>query len=161
MNADHSQPSPIMLYTPEQRRRRDQSGWTRVQGILAPLQFLAFAISLILVLRFCWTGEGYGAATASILVKTTLLYAIMVTGALWEKEVFGRYLFAEPFYWEDMFSMLVLALHTLYVAGLLGGWIAPQSLMTIALAAYASYVINAGQFLRKFRLARVDARVTA
>ncbi len=161
MKAEHTQAAPTALYTPEQRRRRDQTGWTLVQGILAPLQFLAFAISLGLVLRYLATGDHYAAATASILVKTGLLYAIMVTGSLWEKEVFGRYLFAAPFYWEDVFSMLVLALHSLYVAGLLGGWFGPQALMTIALAAYASYVINAGQFLRKFRLARVDPRVTA
>lgn len=161
MKAEHTHSAPTALYTPEQRRRRDATGWTMVQGILAPLQFLAFAISLVLVLRYIISGENYGAATASILVKTGLLYAIMVTGALWEKEVFGRYLFAAPFYWEDVFSMLVLALHTLYVAGLLGGWFEPPVLMAIALAAYASYVINAGQFLRKFRLARVDARVAA
>ena len=161
MTADRTQPAPGALYTPEQRRRRDETRWTMVQGILAPLQFIAFAISLVLVLRYVWTGEAYGAATVSILVKTALLYAIMVTGALWEKEVFGRYLFAGPFYWEDVFSMLVLALHTLYVAGLVGGWFDPQALMTIALAAYAAYVINAGQFLRKFRLARIDTRVAA
>ena len=161
MTADRTQPAPAALYTPEQRRRRDETRWTMVQGILAPLQFIAFAISLVLVLRYVWTGEAYGAATASILVKTALLYAIMVTGALREKEVFGRYLFAGPFYWEDVFSMLVLALHTLYVAGLVGGWFDPQALMAIALAAYAAYVINAGQFLRKFRLARIDTRVAA
>ena len=39
----------------------------------------------------------------------------MVTGAIWEKVVFGRYLFAPAFFWEDVFSMLVLALHTAYL----------------------------------------------
>ena len=34
------------LYTPAERARRDAMVWTLVQGILAPLQFLAFAISL-------------------------------------------------------------------------------------------------------------------
>lgn len=103
------------LYTPAERARRDASGWTLVQGILAPVQFLAFAVSLILVLRFLATGQGYGAATASILVKTALLYAIMVTGAVWEKAVFGQYLFAPAFFWEDVFSFAVIGLHTAYL----------------------------------------------
>jgi hypothetical protein len=54
------------LYTPEQRARRDATVWTMVQGILAPLQLLACAVSAVLVVRFLLTGEGYIAATASI-----------------------------------------------------------------------------------------------
>jgi 3-vinyl bacteriochlorophyllide hydratase len=144
------------LYTVEERARRDASRWTVVQGILAPAQFLAFAVSLVLVLRFLWTGEGYGAATVSILVKTGFLYLIMVTGAIWEKEVFGQYLFAPAFFWEDVFSFAVIALHTLYIYGLWTGAFTPHGLMVVALAAYATYLVNAGQFILKLRRARLD-----
>jgi 3-vinyl bacteriochlorophyllide hydratase len=146
------------LYTPEQRRRRDASAWTLVQGLLAPLQFLVFAASLVLVMRYLATGSGYDIATASVVLKTLLLYAIMVTGCIWEKVVFGVYLFADPFYWEDVFSMLVLALHTAYLVALFGGWLGPRALMLLALAAYAAYVINATQFVLKLRAARLAAR---
>ena len=146
------------LYTPEQRRRRDASAWTLVQGLLAPLQFLVFAASLVLVMRYLATGTGYDIATASVVLKTLLLYAIMVTGCIWEKVVFGVYLFAEPFFWEDVFSMLVLALHTAYLVALFGGWLGPRALMLLALAAYAAYVINATQFVLKLRAARLAAR---
>jgi 3-vinyl bacteriochlorophyllide hydratase len=149
------------LYTAEERARRDASGWTMVQGILAPAQFLAFAVSLVLVLRFLWTGEGYGAATVSVLVKTGFLYVIMVTGAIWEKEVFGQYLFAPAFFWEDVFSFAVIALHTLYIYGLWSGAFTPHGLMVIALAAYAAYLVNAGQFILKLRRARLDQGVAA
>jgi 3-vinyl bacteriochlorophyllide hydratase len=54
--------------------------------------------------------------------------------------------------------MLVLALHTAYLAALFGGWLAPQGLMLLALAAYAAYLINATQFLLKLRAARLAAR---
>jgi 3-vinyl bacteriochlorophyllide hydratase len=145
------------LYTAEERARRDASPWTLVQGVLAPAQFAVFAVSLILVLRFLLTGEGYGAATASILVKTGFLYLIMVTGAIWEKEVFGQYLFAPAFFWEDVFSFAVIALHSLYIYALWAGALSPQGLMLTALLAYAAYVINAGQFLWKLRRARLDA----
>jgi len=145
------------LYTPEQRARRDSSRWTLVQGILAPVQFVIFLASLGLVLRYLATGEGYEAATMSILAKTLALYLIMVTGSLWEHAVFGQYLLAPGFYWEDMVSFVVIALHTAYLAALLTDALSPNGLMLLALAAYATYVINAGQFLLKLRAARLEA----
>jgi 3-vinyl bacteriochlorophyllide hydratase len=145
------------LYTPEQRRRRDASGWTLVQGILAPLQFLVFLVSLVLVSRFLATGEGALAATVSIVVKTAALYAIMVTGSVWEKVVFDRWLFAPAFFWEDVVSMVVLALHTAYLVMLIGDFGSERGRMLLALVAYATYAINAAQFLLKLRAARLDA----
>ncbi|MBV0914201.1 2-vinyl bacteriochlorophyllide hydratase [Anianabacter salinae] len=151
----------VRLYTEAERARRDATVWTLVQGVLAPLQFLAFAVSLVFVLRYLWTGEGYGAATVSILVKTGFLYAIMVTGSIWEKVVFGQWLFAPAFFWEDVFSFVVIALHTAYLWALLTGAMAPAGLMVLALAAYAAYVVNAGQFLWKLRMARLQGEVAA
>jgi 3-vinyl bacteriochlorophyllide hydratase len=151
----------VRLYTAEERLRRDQTVWTTVQAVLAPLQFAAFAVSLVLVLRFVVTGAGYEAATISILVKTALLLTIMVTGAIWEKVVFGQYLFAPAFFWEDVFSFAVIALHVTYVWVLLTGRLAPEGQMLVALAAYVAYVINAGQFLLKLRAARLEAREPA
>jgi len=144
------------LYTADERRRRDASRWTLVQGVLAPIQFVVFLISLCLVLRYLATGDGLAAATASIVIKTLLLYTIMITGSIWEKEVFGRYLFAPAFYWEDMVSMLVLALHTAYLAALIFDFLSPREQMLLALAAYASYAVNAAQFLLKLRAARLQ-----
>ena len=132
------------LYTPEERMRRDATPWTLVQGILAPVQFLVFLVSVGLVCRFLATGEGQGAATISIVAKTFVLYTIMVTGAIWEKVVF---------------SMLVIALHTAYLYALVTDALSIKGQMILALAAYATYVINAGQFLWKLRMARLQARL--
>ena len=145
------------LYTAEQRRRRDASPLTLVQGVLAPLQFLVFLTSLGLVLHFLVTGDGLAAATASVVIKVVALYAIMITGAFWERAVFGRYLFAAAFFWEDVFSFLVLGLHTAYLLALWQGWLGARGQMLLALAAYASYCINATQFLLKLRMARRQA----
>lgn len=149
--------APTALYTPEQRRRRDETRWTLVQGLLAPLQFLVFAISLVLVLRYLATGEGFAIATASIVLKTVLLYTIMVTGCIWEKVVFDVWVFAPAFFWEDVFSMLVLALHTAYLLALWQGALGARGQMWLALAAYAAYVINATQFVLKLRAARLQS----
>ena len=145
------------LYTPAEGARRDASGWTLVQGVLAPVQFLIFAVSLVLVVRCLATGDGVGAATWSVVAKTAALYAIMVTGAVWEKAVFGRYLFAPAFYWEDMFSMVVIALHTAYLGLLLAGIGTDRTRLFVALAAYAAYIVNATQFVLKLRAARLAA----
>jgi 3-vinyl bacteriochlorophyllide hydratase len=144
------------LYTTDERAKRDGTFWTIVQGVLAPVQFLVFLVSFGLVLRYLATGEGLAIAIASIVVKTITLYTIMITGCIWEKVVFGRYLFAPAFYWEDVFSMLVLGLHTAYLAALATGALTSRNLMYLALAAYLTYVVNAGQFIWKLRIARLD-----
>jgi 3-vinyl bacteriochlorophyllide hydratase len=146
------------LYTPEEKKRRDASPWTMVQGVLAPFQFLVFLVSLALVLRFLATGQGEQAATASVVIKTFVLYAIMVTGSFWERAIFGRFLFAPAFFWEDTVSMVVIALHTAYLVALLSGSLDSHRLMVLALAAYASYVVNAAQFILKLRAARLSER---
>jgi 3-vinyl bacteriochlorophyllide hydratase len=152
---------PRPLYTADERRRRDATPWTLVQGILAPLQFLAFGVSVILIARYLTTGHGLALAEASILVKTALLYTIMITGSVWEKVVFGRWLFAPSFFWEDLVSMLVLTLQTAYVAALLAGWGAPRDQLMIAVAAYGAYAVNATQFLLKLRAARLQGAPAA
>jgi 3-vinyl bacteriochlorophyllide hydratase len=144
------------LYTPEERIRRDSTYWTFVQGLLAPIQFFIFLGSLYFVLRYLLTGEGLETANESVVVKTLTLYTIMITGCIWEKVVFGRYLFAPSFYWEDVFSMLVLALHTAYLYAMYTQKLQGVELMYLALAAYATYVVNAGQFILKLRAARLD-----
>jgi 3-vinyl bacteriochlorophyllide hydratase len=144
----------MRLYTDEQRKRRDATRWTLVQGILAPLQFFAFLVSAILVVRFLMTGAGFTAATVSVVVKSVLLYAIMITGAIWEKKVFGRYLFAPAFFWEDFVSMFVVLFHSAYLYALLFGALHARYQMYVALLAYSAYVVNATQFLIKLRAAR-------
>jgi 3-vinyl bacteriochlorophyllide hydratase len=138
--------------------RRDATPWTLVQGLLAPIQFFVFLVSVVLVLRYLQTGEGETEATISIVIKTILLYTIMITGCIWEKVVFGRYLFAHSFFWEDVFSMLVLALHTAYLFALFSGSLSVKEQMLLALAAYATYIINAIQFLLKLRAARLQSQ---
>lgn len=147
----------VRLYTDAERQRRDGTVWTLVQGVLAPLQFLVFIVSTVLVWRFLTFGVGEDAAILSVLIKTLILYTIMVTGSIWEHAVFGKYLFAPPFFWEDVVSMLVMALHTAYVVCVFAGWLSVTEQLYLALLAYAAYIVNAAQFLVKFRMARRDA----
>jgi 3-vinyl bacteriochlorophyllide hydratase len=147
---------PQALYTPEQRARRDATKWTLVQGVLAPVQFLVFLVSLYLVLNSLKTGEHTDWALASVVIKTLVLYAIMITGSIWEKVVYGKYLFAPAFFWEDMVSMVVLALHTAYLSVWWQGQWSSADQLWLALAAYGTYAINAAQYIRKLRMARLQ-----
>jgi 3-vinyl bacteriochlorophyllide hydratase len=154
--AQHRQQQKL-LYTEAQRRRRDESRWTLVQGVLAPVQFVVFAVSAVLVCRFLLTGEGHDLAALSVLVKTLILLLIMVTGAFWEKAVFGQYLFVPAFFWEDVVSNVVIVAHLAYV--LMFAWSLGTQVeqMLVALVAYTLYLINAAQYLIKFRRARLGA----
>ncbi len=132
-----------------------------MQGVLAPLQFAVFLVSVALVLRYLNDGTGQTAATISIVIKTLVLYTIMITGSLWEHDVFGKYLFAPAFFWEDAVSFVVLALHTAYLVVLALGVLDTRLQMTIALLGYAAYILNAAQFLLKLRAARLQYRATS
>ncbi|PIT73686.1 2-vinyl bacteriochlorophyllide hydratase [Limnohabitans sp. B9-3] len=150
------QSQPQVLYTPEQRAKRDATRWTLVQGVLAPVQFLVFLVSLYLVLNSLKTGEHTDWALASVVLKTLVLYAIMITGCIWEKVVFDKYLFAHAFFWEDVVSMGVMALHTAYLwVWWTGSWSTSEQLW-LALTAYITYGINAAQYIRKLRMARLQ-----
>ena len=122
---------------------------------------MVFLISLALVINFFITGSGQTVALFSVVLKTIILYVIMITGSIWEKVVFGKYLFAKPFFWEDVFSMLVLFLHSIYLFSLTIPSITVAEQLSIALAAYFAYLINALQFLIKFRTASLEAKSLA
>ncbi len=146
----------VPLYTAAERARRDATVWTRVQAVLAPLQFFVFLVSVALMIRYAVNGTGLLAVHVSILAKTALLYTIMITGSIWEKVVFGRYLFAPSFFWEDAVSMVVIALHTVYLVCFFGGYLSDPALLALTALAYAIYAVNALQFLLKLRAARLQ-----
>jgi 3-vinyl bacteriochlorophyllide hydratase len=138
----------MSLYTPEQLARRNASPWTRVQAILAPIQFLAFLVSFALVVRYLATGQGYALANASVLLKIALLWAITITGMIWEKQVFGQYFLAPQFFWEDVGNAAAMLFHNLYFLAVALHW-SERAVMTLMLVAYCSYLANCTQFVLK------------
>lgn len=151
-------------YTAEQLAKRNASVWTRVQMVLAPLQFLVFLISLTLVIRYLLTGDGYLIANLSVLCKITLLWLITVTGMIWEKEIFGHWFLAPQFFWEDVGNAVAMLMHNLYFLAVWLGW-SHQAVMTLMLIAYIAYLFNCTQFVlrglqaRRQRLALVHEAV--
>ena len=113
-----------MPYTPLIAARRDsRSG--RSWGVLARFS-LFFLVSLALVARTLATGDDAFAADASIVVKTLVLYTIMITGSIWEKVVSASGCSPPPLLGRRVLDA-VLALHTLYLVMLLGAIGSPSS----------------------------------
>lgn len=145
-------------YTTEQLERRNRSKWTVVQAILAPLQFLMFIVSLILVIRYLITGNGYAIANVTVLLKIALLWLITITGMIWEKEVFGHWFLAPEFYWEDVGNAVAMVMHNLYFLARGLAW-SDRAVMTLMLVAYISYLINSAQFIVKGVRARQQRQI--
>ena len=143
-----------MMYTPDQLRRREASRWTKVQIILAPIQFVAFIISFGLVIHYLITGDGYLAATISVWVKIALIWALTITGMLWEYDMYDHYFMAKEFFWEDLGNLIAIITHNLYfVAKGMGA--DERTVMWVMVFAYVTYLFNAAQFLvRGVRSAR-------
>ena len=140
-------------YTAEQKAKRDQSVWTTVQAVLAPIQFLTFLISLVLVVRYLTTGDGYAIANASVMIKISLLWIITLTGMIWEKEIFDHWFLAPQFFWEDVGNAVAMLLHNLYFLARWLNW-SNQAVMTLMLVAYIGYLVNCAQFILKGLQAR-------
>jgi 3-vinyl bacteriochlorophyllide hydratase len=150
-----------MQYTQEQLRRRQASKWTRVQAVLAPLQFVSFLLSVGLVWRYLASGEGYAAAHAASLVKVLLMVLITVTGMLWEKDVYDHYFLAREFFWEDVVNGISLLMHMVFVVAVFAG-VSERGVMVLMAVALATYVVNFVQFAwRGAQSARQRRRMTA
>ncbi len=136
------------MYTEDQLRRREASRWTKVQIILAPIQFVAFIISFGLVIRYLITGEGYWVATISVWIKITLIWALTITGMLWEHDMFDHYFLAKEFFWEDIGNLIAIITHNLYfVAQWMGA--SRETVMWVMVFAYVTYLFNALQFINR------------
>lgn len=140
-------------YTADQLERRNKSKWTMVQAVIAPIQFLAFITSIVLVTRYLLTGDGYTAANISVLIKITLLWLITITGMIWEKEIFGHWFLAPQFFWEDVGNAVAMVLHNLYFLARWLNW-SDRAVMTLMLIAYIGYLFNMAQFIVKGLKAR-------
>jgi 3-vinyl bacteriochlorophyllide hydratase len=132
-------------YSRELMDKRNNSIWTKVQMVLAPLQLLTFFISFALIVNYLTTGDGYTIANASVLLKILLMWLITVTGMFWEKEMYGKWFLAPEFFWEDAFNAVAMFTHNLYFVALFLGW-SHDSIMTLMLVAYVTYIINFAQF---------------
>ncbi|MDX2128114.1 MAG: 2-vinyl bacteriochlorophyllide hydratase [Chloroherpetonaceae bacterium] len=139
-------------YTPEQLRLRNASIWTKIQIILAPIQFFVFLGGLVITyLYYIDQIHDFYWVTIGVAVKTLFFIILFVTGAFFEKEVFGEWVFSPEFYWEDVGSSIAMGIHFLYF--ILAIFIHDREVLVwAAFAAYISYLLNALQYLIRIYL---------
>jgi len=148
----------MSTYTVEQIERRQKSPWTLVQIIGAPIQLLFFFISAGFVIYTIDTnGLLKDITNLMVIIKVAIMYFMCITGMLWEKDVFDHYYFAPEFFWEDAITGVVMITHTLFIVGLVLN-VPDDAWKTLILVAYASYLINAGQYFWKFWKNRLKLR---
>lgn len=135
-------------YTPEQLAKRNASVWTDVQLILAPIQFFVFLAGVTVTYLYFQNNEVFSFywVSIAILFKTFLFALLFITGAYFEKEIFGKWVFSKEFLWEDIGSTIAGAFHLLYFVFAFMG--ARENVLVIeAFIAYSTYVANALQYL--------------
>ena len=140
-------------YTPEQLERRNASVWTKVQGILAPIQFVMFLAGITVTWLYqSHNGiDNFAWITFFVTLKTFKLVLIFVTGGFFELEVFGQFAFVHEFFWEDFGSAIAMVVHLSYFILFFMG-LDESTLIWTALLAYLSYLVNAAQFVIRLLL---------
>lgn len=128
-------------FSKEQLSRRNATVWTAIVMWIAAVQFVAYIIGFYLVIRFLSTGEGYLVASIGVWVKIVLMWAVTVSGIVWEKVVIGKYFMAREFFWEDLGNLIAMITHNAYFAALIAGF-SQRNIMWVMLFAYVTYLFN-------------------
>jgi len=127
--------------------RRSASLWTRIHPVFALAQLAAFFVSVGLLIAYFRGAVSFDVVHQSVLIKVALMAGAIVTGALWEKDVFGKYWFAPEFMGEDTMTVNVFILHIAY---LVMAVIHPENIVAqigTLIMAYTVYIANVAQYV--------------
>ena len=139
------------------RERRAASRWTYVHPLFAIGQLGVFLMSLVLVALYFLHVVPYTAVHLSVLIKICFMIGAVITGSLWEHDVFGRWWFAHEFFVEDVMTANVFALHIGY---LLTFYLMPWNMFAILAMlgmSYLVYGLNVAQYIVSHMNARKEA----
>lgn len=149
-----------MLSLTTVQERRDASVWTRIHPIFAIGQLGVFVVSAALLALYAFHAVPFTAVYLSVLMKIVLMLGAIVTGSLWEHDVFGEWWFADEFFVEDVMTLNVFLLH---VGVVVWYFAQPDRLGPVAgllVFAYVIYTINVAQYIIQHAGAR-PARAAA
>jgi 3-vinyl bacteriochlorophyllide hydratase len=127
--------------------RRSASVWTKIHPIFALGQLLVFFVSVGLLFGFFRGAVSFETVHASVLLKVTLMLGAIVTGALWEKDVFGKYWFAPEFMGEDTMTVNVFILHVGYLVMAVTHPENVTAQIGTLIVAYGVYIANVAQYV--------------
>jgi 3-vinyl bacteriochlorophyllide hydratase len=141
--------SPVLL-------KRKASVWTMIHPLFALGQLLAFFVSVGWFVAFLRGAVPFHVVHVSVLVKVALMVGAVLTGAFWERDVFGYWWFAPEFLFEDVMTLIVFIMQMTYLAMV---WAHPTYMGVIVgvlVAAYTVYVANVAQYIHRTQRAKQE-----
>ena len=146
-----------MLSLTSVEERCAASIWTRIHPRFAIGQLGVFAVSVALLGLYAFHLVAFTAVYLSVVLKIALMAGAIVTGALWEHDVFGEWWVAEEFFVEDVMTLNVFLLHLAVVVAFFTLPEAPGTVAGLLAFAYVMYAINVAQYLAQHARARAPA----
>jgi len=123
-----------------------KSKWYKVVMIIAGVQLLAYFVGFYLVISFLLHGNFYTAATVAVIVKIVLMWAVTITGMLWEKDVIDKYFLGKEFFWEDIGNLVAIITHNAYFVFAALDF-SKTAIMQVMLFAFITYLFNFVQWI--------------
>jgi 3-vinyl bacteriochlorophyllide hydratase len=133
--------------TPEQRERKRKSVWTIAHLPFALGQLMAFFVSVVFLIGFFRGTATFEALHTSVLVKIGLMAGALITGSLWEHDVYGKWWFAPEFFLEDLMTFNVVLLQGAYLYYMYVVHAPIGTLTGLLVAGYTVYLINVVQYI--------------
>jgi 3-vinyl bacteriochlorophyllide hydratase len=158
--ATEGQPGLLAFQTIQERR--DASTWTRIHPIFAIGQLGIFLVSVALLVLYALHVVPFTAVYLSVLMKIFCMVGAIVTGSLWERDVFGPWWFADDFFIEDVMTVNVFLLHVGVVVTYFAQAPDLRAVLALLLFSYAVYALNVGQYIfRHMGMKRQNALTAA
>ena len=127
--------------------RRNASTWTLIHPIFAIGQLGVFLVSLVLLALYFAHDVSFRAVHASVLIKIAFMIGAVVTGSLWEHDVYGKWWFAHEFFIEDVMTANVFLLHIGYLITIYAFPGSMRASLAMLGVAYLAYGLNVGQYI--------------
>ena len=139
------------------RDRRAASIWTMIHPIFAIGQLLAFVVSVGLLIAYLRHGVSFHALHVSVLTKIGLMVGAVVTGSLWERDVFGYWWFAPEFLFEDVMTLIVFIMQLSYLLMVFTHPNDMRAILGILVLAYAVYLANVAQYIHRTQRQKLES----
>lgn len=139
------------------RERRAASVWTMIHPVFALGQLLAFVVSVGLLIAYLRHGVSFHAVHVSVLTKIGLMVGAVITGSLWEHDVFGHWWFAPEFMFEDVMTLIVFIMQLSYLLMVFTHPENMRAILGILVLAYATYLANVAQYIHRTQRQKHEA----
>jgi 3-vinyl bacteriochlorophyllide hydratase len=140
--------------------RRRASIWTLIHPLFAIGQLLAFFVSVGLFVAYLRGSVPFHVVHVSVLVKVGLMVGAVLTGAFWERDVFGYWWFAPEFLFEDVMTLIVFITQLTYLAMVFFHPHMMNAIIGILAVAYLVYIGNVAQYIHRTQARKKETAST-